>query len=239
MESFTQKLIATGTTTVSTLLLKHYRQVGLTEKELVVFLLIKREQGTVVPLPNIKTLSKQTQMNQRTLFDLFQQMIDKKIMKIVSIIQNGQRVDAYDFQPIYDRLEGIMKNQSDLHTESISVTTNSQPVQQFTRQNLFSAIEQEFGRTLSPIEMETISQWLDIDHYSVELVNLALKEATLSQVYNLKYMDRILINWEKKHLTTPAQIEADKKKHSERYKEMEATNQYTGPEIPFVNLSDQ
>lgn len=239
MESFTQKLIATGTTTVSTLLLKHYRQVGLTEKELVVFLLIKREQGTAVPLPNIKTLSKQTQMNQRTLFDLFQQMIDKKVMKIVSIIQNGQRVDAYDFQPIYDRLEGIMKNQSDLHTESISVTTNSQPVQQFTRQNLFSAIEEEFGRTLSPIEMETISQWLDIDHYSVELVNLALKEATLSQVYNLKYMDRILINWEKKHLTTPAQIETDKKKHSERYKETEATSQYNGPEIPFVNLSDQ
>ena len=37
-----------------------------------------------------------------------------------------------------------------------------------------------------------IGQWLNTDHYSPELIRLALREAVLNQAYSLKYIDRIL-----------------------------------------------
>ncbi len=36
-----------------------------------------------------------------------------------------------------------------------------------------------------------IGQWLNTDHYSPELIRLALREAVLNQAYSLKYIDRI------------------------------------------------
>ena len=38
-----------------------------------------------------------------------------------------------------------------------------------------------------------IGQWLNTDHYSPELIRLALREAVLNQAYSLKYIDRIYL----------------------------------------------
>lgn len=118
----------------------------------------------------------------------------------------------------------------------LTSSTTTDIVDSTQRQAVFQSIEQEFGRTLSPIEMESISQWLDIDHYSPELIQLALKEAVLNQVYNLKYMDRIISNWYKKNLKTPAQVEAYKKTRKNPHSD-DISNGYDGPDIPFINLS--
>src|SRR5690625_4495392 len=75
------------------------------------------------------------------------------------------------------------------------------------KKNLYSMFESEFGRPLSPIEMETLVMWIEDDKYSPELIQLALREAVLSQVYNFKYIDRILLNWEKKNIRTKKQVE--------------------------------
>ena len=76
---------------------------------------------------------------------------------------------------------------------------------------LYQGFEKEFGRPLSPIELEMIGQWLNTDHYSPELIRLALREAVLNQAYSLKKkalresvggeayslknIDRILLAW--------------------------------------------
>ena len=71
---------------------------------------------------------------------------------------------------------------------------------------LVRQFEIEFGRLLSPIEKQEIAAWLNIDHYNPEIVKLALREAILAQVYNFKYVDRILLNWQRHGLTTTDQI---------------------------------
>ncbi|HAJ54872.1 MAG TPA: DNA replication protein DnaD, partial [Lactobacillus sp.] len=81
--------------------------------------------------------------------------------------------------------------------------------------NVFNQIEIEFGRPLSPIEQETIRDWLTTDHYLPEVILLALREAVLNSAYSLKYMDRILLNWERRHLKTAQQVQADIKRHQE------------------------
>ncbi|MEO2820231.1 DnaD domain protein, partial [Lacticaseibacillus rhamnosus] len=44
---------------------------------------------------------------------------------------------------------------------------------------------------------------------------LALREAVLNAAYSLKYMDRILLNWERRHLKTAQQVQAELKRHQE------------------------
>ncbi|MFU1892569.1 DnaD domain-containing protein, partial [Enterococcus faecium] len=71
--------------------------------------------------------------------------------------------------------------------------------------NIYAAVEQNFGRPLSPIEMEMIKQWQTEDSYPDDLIQLALKEAVLNQAFSLKYMDRILLSWERKGIKTKNQ----------------------------------
>lgn len=71
--------------------------------------------------------------------------------------------------------------------------------------NIFSLFEQEFGRTLSPIECEAIDNWLK-NGISEELIKSALKEAILSGVHNFRYVDKILFDWNKKGYKTESDV---------------------------------
>lgn len=63
--------------------------------------------------------------------------------------------------------------------------------------DIYSLFEKEFGRTLSPSEYEQINNWIEND-ISEELIKEALKEASLSNVHTVRYIDSILFTWTKK-----------------------------------------
>jgi DNA replication protein len=65
------------------------------------------------------------------------------------------------------------------------------------KQNIYDSFEKEFGRTLSPMEYEIITNWTE-RNYGEELILLALKEAVYNHVSSLSYVDRILQDWKKK-----------------------------------------
>ena len=63
--------------------------------------------------------------------------------------------------------------------------------------DIFSVFEREFGRTLSPTELSIIDSWHE-NNINDELIKEALKEAVLSGVHNMRYVDKILFEWSKK-----------------------------------------
>lgn len=71
--------------------------------------------------------------------------------------------------------------------------------------DIYSLFEQELGRTLSPTECETITNWLECN-IPVDLIKSALKEAVLNGVNNLRYIDKILFEWNKKGYKSSADI---------------------------------
>ena len=79
--------------------------------------------------------------------------------------------------------------------------------------NIFETIEKEFGRTLSPIEYEIIRAWLE-DNMSEELIREAIKEATLSGVTTLRYIDKILYEWGKSGIKTVKDVEENRRKRN-------------------------
>ncbi len=138
---------------------------------------------------------------------------------------------------MYNKLEDYVNSLGDDNSDQNKAISNSEKNdKRNVRQEIFSNIEKEFGRTLSPIELETISQWFDIDNYDPDIIMLALKEAVLNQVRNLKYMDRILGNWEKQNLKTVQQIEDYSNKRN-NHKLSNDENGYSGPDIPIIDLN--
>lgn len=81
--------------------------------------------------------------------------------------------------------------------------------------NVYGLIEKEFGRTLSSIEYEIIKAWLN-DNISEELIKEALKEAVFNGVSNLRYIDKILYEWNKKGIKSVSDVENMRKKRNKK-----------------------
>ena len=188
-------IINAGTTSINNLILLHLQDLEMSSDEFLLYCNLKMFQEQQVFFPSTQQLMTNTGFSEGQIYQLVQSMIQKHFIKIDSQTVKGQKYqDYYDLSPIYQILLGEQLNS---HTSAnlIDIPT------------LFQKIEVEFGRPLSPIEQQTIQAWIVDDHYSVPLIMLALKEAVLNQAYSLKYMDRILLNWEKNNIKTPEQLQ--------------------------------
>ena len=65
---------------------------------------------------------------------------------------------------------------------------------------LFTFVEENFGRPLAPLELEEINTWKDND-----LTRYAIKQAILNGKYNIKYISRILLAYERENIKTVQQ----------------------------------
>lgn len=68
--------------------------------------------------------------------------------------------------------------------------------------SLFSYVEENFGRTLAPLEYEEINTWKDN-----EVTKYAIKQAVLNGKYNIKYIARILLAYERENIVTVQQAQ--------------------------------
>lgn len=102
-------------------------------------------------------------------------------------------------------------NVNDNVINNITTTTNN---------NIYDFIEENFGRTLSPIEYEQISKWKDN-----ELTRYAIKQAVLNGAYRIKYIESILNDYEKNGIKTIQEAQEKEKEFKERKEEQ---NKYKG-----------
>ena len=187
-----------GQTIVSNLLIENYRRMGMSNEEFLLWLQLYKsaEQGDL--FPNLAPIATNLGVSQQEIYQLLNALVQKQFLEIKTEKNaQGMRVDFYDFMIIFEKVELLLKQQS------------QQEEQQNTEkkiQNLYQTFEVELGRALSPIEYQRIGQWLNEDQYKPELIQLALKEAVLNQAYSLNYIDRILISWERKNITSEAQV---------------------------------
>ncbi|WP_047999659.1 DnaD domain-containing protein [Lactiplantibacillus herbarum] len=235
MESLAAALINDGQTTIANALLTHYREIGVTNDELLVYLQFKRLMDQGNQFPDAAVIATSLGEDTNAVFQRLHEMLAKKLLTIESITGEDQKIhDRYNFDGLYDKLAVALKKQPQ---EPTAASTENM------RQKVFTAIQTEFGRDLSPIEMESISKWFDEDHYEPEVIELALREAVLRQVYNLTYMDRILLNWQKRNLKTASQVEAERQRSIEKRlnsapQPQRQTGDNAGPKIPLFKLGE-
>lgn len=192
--------------TVPQLFFKHYTEMNIQDDEalIVLHLIAFAQEGVDFPTPN--DLVARTNFQLVAISQNLQRLMQKGYVEISqSTDDSGRIVEKYSLSPLWERLLDLLQSkemQSQVKTQKIDEA------------RIFQLFEQELGRLLSPIEIETIGMWMDIDHHSPEIIKAALKEAVLASKVSLRYVDRILIEWKKKNIKTLSQIE----QHSEQYR---------------------
>lgn len=180
--------------------LQHYKEFKLTMEEFV-FLMYLYNLGNKF-LFDPERFGRDLNIEMMEVMEYIGLLTDKHFIR-VEVLKNekGLMEEVVILDEFYNRLSLIA-------IDEVNSTSNSDD------SNIFEIIEKEFGRTLSPIEYEIIKAWLD-GGFSEELIKEAIKEATLNNVSNLRYIDKILFEWGKAGIKTAADVEKNKKKRNE------------------------
>lgn len=78
---------------------------------------------------------------------------------------------------------------------------------------IFEEIESNFGRTLSPYEIEEIKNWED-----TELTRYAIKKAVLNNKFSIQYISKILYSWKKENIRTVQEAQRDEEEFQNKKK---------------------
>lgn len=85
-----------------------------------------------------------------------------------------------------------------------------------TEKNIFEFLEENFGRTISPIEYEKIIEWEK--HFSEDIIKHAISESCLNNAKTMNYLTTILQDWKSKGFTKLSEIEDRNKNKKEEPK---------------------
>ncbi len=72
----------------------------------------------------------------------------------------------------------------------------------------YQLFEGEFARPLSPLEMEKLNAWLIADRWDLAMLKEAMRRAVLHNALNLAYIDKILLRWKSEGIASLEQLAA-------------------------------
>lgn len=198
-----------GFTTLSNGLIAYYSKLNISDAELLLIIQLEAFSQRGEAFPSNEKIAANTNLTVGDVGNLIQRLIDRNYLAIEQVKDSENRIgNKYSLNKLYDALDKyldkniLIKDKNRENTVSVINNSDDSPLNYLTRK-----VEVEFGRYLSPIEREEVAQWLSVDHYSPEMIELALREAVLSQAYSLKYIDRVLLNWQRHNLKTTEEIE--------------------------------
>lgn len=190
------------------ILLSNYKDLKINEKELIVLIYMLNDNSNLF---NPGKISKELNLKLPEVLEIIEKLNNADLITINTEKNNGVLEEIVDLSNFYKKLAYLIVNKEKVE----SVNEDKQT-------NIYDDFEREFGRTLSPIEYELISGWLE-NEFSEEIILCALKEAVFNGVSNLRYIDKILYEWKKKGINTKEAVLKDKqnfKKNSSKKTEM-------------------
>ncbi len=175
------------------ILLTHYKELKIDEKELIVLIYIMNQDDNLF---NPGQISEELNISLPEVLESIEKLNSTDLLQINTNKNNGVIEEVFELDNLYKKLAYLVVNEEEKNDNNDT-------------SNIYDNFEKEFGRTLSPIEMELIGSWID-SGYSEELIKCALKEAVYNGVSNLRYIDKILYEWKKKGIKNSDDVLKDK-----------------------------
>lgn len=147
------------------------------------------------PVFDIKRISLITYLSSNEIMAAFSSLTGKGLVSIKTSKEDGKITEVIDITNTYRAM-----------VSDININIKKQATT-----NIYTIFEKEFGRPLSPVEYEIIKAWIT-SGISEELIKGALKEAVFNNVRNLRYIDKILSEWEKKGFKSVDEVDSYLKK---------------------------
>lgn len=183
------KILKEGSLTIPKLLLTHYKYLKISDQELIILIYLINNNDF-----DPAAIAKDLQISTNEALTLIDNLSNKDLVKLESVTRNGIREEYFCLDELYNKLALLVINQK---AEEKMVT-------------IYDEFEKEFGRTLSPMEYEIIGAWIEAG-IAESMIKDALKEAIYNGVTNLRYIDKIIFEWQKNGKNQKAKQEPKRK----------------------------
>lgn len=205
--TFGSELVLEGSISIPNVILKVYSRIGISDFQMMLLTQLIRlrvEEGELCPSPEL--LSEYMEADSYRIKKELVELLDKEIIAKSDYYdrERNEIIKGYDFEPLFlkvsDIWAGIRFREIEESQKRIAGDKEFNSRRPFSDDlgRLIATFENEFGRPLSPIEVEQIEQWAaDGDPL---LVVEALKRAVLRGKHNFKYINSILLEWQKNNL---------------------------------------
>ena len=190
--SILEGLIKEKDYTFKKLLFKRIKDFDLSLEELLLLVYFINQDK---PVFDIKKISLIIYLSSNEIMAAFSSLTGKGLVSIKTSKEDGKITEVIDITNTYRAM-----------VSDININIKKQ-----TTTNIYTVFEKEFGRPLSPVEYEIIKAWIT-SGISEELIKGALKEAVFNNVRNLRYIDKILSEWEKKGFKSVDDVDSYLKK---------------------------
>ena len=135
---------------------------------------------------NMDELSKNIGLSSEKAYETFTNLLSKKLIDVKTEKDiEGRMIEKVCLDNFYTMI--VEEKQNIIKEEK--------------KTDIYAEFEKEFARPITSMEYEIIGAWLE-HNYSEELIVGALKEAVYNGVRNLRYIDKILYEWNKKGFKT-------------------------------------
>jgi DNA replication protein len=167
-----------------TLLLDTYRDLGLSEEQVMVLLMTDYCINQGDRLVTADLLSLKMSLDYKKIDQTLAELMNKRLIALITEA-DGKGATS---------LSGLKELLVDSYVRTYIKDKTKPDNEEKTNDNLISIFETEFGRPLSYLEIQTIKQWL-VEGYDEQKILSALRTALGSKVKNIRYIDKILLEW--------------------------------------------
>lgn len=203
--------IRIGSVSVPHLLLTSYARLKLTETEVMLLIhLIAYIDKEKNDFPTIEEIQQRMSVPYEHVIQTLQKLLKQGFISIDEETEpaSGIRYEKYNLEGMWRKLASFWAEELKGQAPDFVHDSGDRDT------DLYSLFEKEFARPLTPLELETITKWLDEDRFPEELIVLALKEAVFSGKVHFNYIDRILLEWNRNRVFTAEQA----KEHAQRFR---------------------
>lgn len=173
---------------IDSLFLKNMADMQLSLNEFLLLIYLINDEEKIF---DINKIVKSIYIKESATLEAFNSLIEKKFISIDSIKNDkGKIMEVINLEGLYAFFDDKMKKE----------------LVEIKKEDIFSIFEKEFGRTITAMEYEIINAWMEKD-FSEEMILAALKEAVYNGVTNLRYIDKILYEWQKKGIKSAQDID--------------------------------
>lgn len=222
IDGFAEALVSEGFTSVPNLLMRSYSSLGIKDHELVILLhLIYLRSVGGDGYPAVVRLQGLTTASDSEIEADLANLIEKKIIAVQKRInvKTGEVESFYSLEGLFYKLSEVWAIEKANEIESLKKMQGLRPNKSKTQtsdslSHIYKSFEKEFGRPFSPIESELIGDWVRC--HPADLVLEALKIAVLNGTFNLRYIERILQDWQRKNVRTLVEVKRMEEEYIEQ-----------------------
>jgi len=208
-------------------LLRAYQSMGISDQEMMVLIhliYLRSEQKNIqLVTESLQDLMSSSAGDIETCLENLQ---EKKVLTIDELIdaESLEMISTYNLKGLFDKLAEVWALDKNNQYEAQQKLLQARKEKQRKTANhhtaktaaaaaglisesaakVYKSFENEFGRPLSPIEGELIISWCE--QHPLELVNEALRLSVLNGSFNLRYIERILQDWQRKNLRSLREV---------------------------------